>query len=191
MKRFFAIALCALMLLPTLTSCSPPPEVDEVRDEIAALIEASHEINDIFYGEGLPVDTSLSSGYEKFHCVSASSPYRSLAEIKVAAEKVYSAEYMSAIYDMMFSGHYDSVSGSVQQARYWETNGKLLQLKECDVLLTGEHRTYDYSTMKIVKPSRADYIKFEIMSEKNGEQMLVKLSAVLTENGWRLDSPTY
>ena len=179
------------MLLPTLTSCSQPPKVEDVRDEIAALIEASHEINDIFYGEGLPVDTTLSSGYEKFHVVSASSPYRSLSEIRTAAEKVYSAEYMSAIYEMMFSGHYDSVSGSIQQARYWETNGNLLKLIDSTVYLTGEPRSYDYSTMKIVKPSRADYIKFEIMSEKNGEQLLVRLSAVLTENGWRLDSPTY
>lgn len=191
MKRLFAIILCALMLLPVLTSCSQPPKVEDVRDEIAALIEASHEINEIFYGEGLPTDTSINSGYEKFHVVSATSPYRTLAEIKAASEKVYSAEYMSAIYEMMFSGHYDSVSGSVQQARYWENKGKLLKLIDSTVYLTGEHRTYDYSTMKIVKPSRADYIKFEIMSEKNGEQMLVRLSAVLTDKGWRLDSPTY
>lgn len=191
MKKLFAILLCLLMTLPALVSCSNPPAVEDVRDEIAALIEASHEINDIFYGEGLPVDTSIDSGYEKFNCVSATSPYRTLAAIKNAAEKVYSTEYMAAIYEMMFSGHYDSVSGSVQQARYWETNGKLLKHKEATVYLTGDHRTYDYSTMKIVKPSSADYIKFEIMSEKNGEQMLVRLSAVLTENGWRLDSPTY
>lgn len=62
MKKFLifaALACAALSVL--LTSCgNEAPELDEVRETFVSLIEASREVNDIFFGEGLPT-------YERFY----------------------------------------------------------------------------------------------------------------------------
>lgn len=58
------VCLCAL-LLSVFPACSKnaAPEIGEVRDTFASLIEASAGINDIFFGPGLPVyDRETSSG---------------------------------------------------------------------------------------------------------------------------------
>ncbi len=58
MKKYIikAIALCLVLVIGAslFTSCSKPPELDSVKDEFVALIEASVEVNNIFFGEGLP-----------------------------------------------------------------------------------------------------------------------------------------
>ena len=58
MKKYIikSIALCLALIaaVPFFTSCSNPPELDSVKDEFIALIEASVEVNNIFFGEGLP-----------------------------------------------------------------------------------------------------------------------------------------
>ena len=58
MKRFFirSISLCLALIaaVPFFTSCSRPPELDSVKDTFVALIEKSVEVNNIFFGEGLP-----------------------------------------------------------------------------------------------------------------------------------------
>lgn len=47
-----ALLLTALMLM---ASCgNGAPDISEVKDDFIALIDASREVNDIFFGEGLP-----------------------------------------------------------------------------------------------------------------------------------------
>ncbi len=53
MKKIICLCLCLLMLIPSLASCSRPPEYAEIEGRLKELIEASHEINGIFWGEGL------------------------------------------------------------------------------------------------------------------------------------------
>lgn len=53
LQSVFLILLCFCMLLPVLSSCSKPPELSEISDRLRELVEASYEINMIFYGEGL------------------------------------------------------------------------------------------------------------------------------------------
>ena len=57
MKKLIKIAVCLLSLViltGNMVACSNPPELDDVKDEFVALIEASVEVNNIFFGEGLP-----------------------------------------------------------------------------------------------------------------------------------------
>ena len=52
--NLLAALAAILLLLPTvLTACGKAPTLDEVYDDFSALIEASYEINDIIFGEGL------------------------------------------------------------------------------------------------------------------------------------------
>ncbi len=53
MKKIFCLLLCLLMLIPTLASCSKPPEYAELEGRLRELCAASVEINQIFFGEGL------------------------------------------------------------------------------------------------------------------------------------------
>ncbi len=53
MKKILSICLCAIMLLPLLSSCSKPPEYSEIEERFIELVEASGEVNMIFFGDGL------------------------------------------------------------------------------------------------------------------------------------------
>ena len=46
--------LCLCMLVPSVTSCAKAPEFSEISDRFRELVDASHEINTIFFGAGLP-----------------------------------------------------------------------------------------------------------------------------------------
>lgn len=202
-KRYFAAfaaVLFALVLM--LSSCgSKAPDIDTIRDELSSLIDASAEINEILFGEGLPVYSrdggeeeaaiynDMKESLSAYEVVREDAKYLSIDEIKSAAELVYSEDYLESVYDMAFVGYADETVGTYA-ARYYEWDGWLYKNREYEPVVDGT-RTYDYSTMKLVKPSRGDYINFTVDSELDGEKLTVTLSAVLTENGWRLDSPTY
>ena len=54
MKKIICLALCALFLLPLFSACSKPPKYAEIEERFQALVNASGEINQLFFGEGLP-----------------------------------------------------------------------------------------------------------------------------------------
>ncbi len=53
MKKLLSLLLMGITLLLVLTSCGNTPDIEEVRPRIIELIEASYEINDIFFGDGI------------------------------------------------------------------------------------------------------------------------------------------
>ena len=54
MKKLFSFFLAAILLTLTLTACGGgKPDIEELRPRIIELIEASYEINDIFFGDGI------------------------------------------------------------------------------------------------------------------------------------------
>ena len=55
MKKLFITFICLVLVLSSFTSCSRPPEYAEIEARFRELIEASYEINEIIFGEGLPV----------------------------------------------------------------------------------------------------------------------------------------
>ena len=54
MKKISCLLLCLVTILPVTTSCSKAPEYFEIEERLKELVEASYEINEIFFGEGLP-----------------------------------------------------------------------------------------------------------------------------------------
>ena len=46
-----------LVMLVMLNGCrkSPPPALEDIYDEVVALIEASYDVNDVIFGKGLVV----------------------------------------------------------------------------------------------------------------------------------------
>ena len=276
MKKIFLILLVTAALL--LCSCSSAPALEDIRPRVEQLVNDSHELNDIFFGDGfdtyprveLPTDRPLEydaehdayyllfedeaygemcayydqakkeykyykvyrgdlpaieqqyvysddekqiylcecdyqppkveyvytnddpSGYD---VVRADSEYLSIDEIKQAAEKVFSAEYLELIYSAAFDGvaYVEGASSGVRSARFVEQGGLLRQSNEIDSQLPGL-RVYDFSTMKIVRPSNAKRVNISVDTHLEGETDIlnVNLTFTLGEDGqWYLDSPTY
>lgn len=121
-----------------------------------------------------------------------SDKYIVVNDIKAEAEKVYSATYLMSIYETMFVGYVEQGVNDIIYARYYDSPDGLKMLRESDVWVT-EKRIYDYDSMKIVRPSKANRITIEIDSHLEGssEHLTVRLSLVKQSGEWFLDSPTY
>lgn len=271
--------IVAALFTPALVSCSKAPELGDIYDRVVSLIEASYEINVIFFGDGLPTYPRVTSVYDQtltysekydvyyyvfedekqgrlvmyfdndsgkykfarivkasdvkesdgtpifydeesgvylfateyteqkpeyvyddendiagYNVVRMDAKYTSIDEIKNAAEKVYSNDYLEGVYQAAFEGlSSGSVSrGGVVGARFIEDGYLLRQSTEIKSYITAK-RIYDYSTMKIVRPSNGKYVNITIDSHLEGsdEILNVRLSLILQNGQWYLDTPTY
>lgn len=121
-----------------------------------------------------------------------SDKYLTVSDIKTAAEQVYSKSYLMSIYETMFVGYIESGMTDMIYARYYEGPDGLMILKDADVWVTAK-RIYDYDTMKIVRPSNGKRVTVEMDSHLEGqsETLTVRLSFVLQDGVWYLNSPSY
>ena len=168
-----------------------PYYIDETKQVWCYLLEDYTEPEfEFFYDDEDPVD---------YDYVTDDSAYLSVADIKAAAEQVYSADYLSSIYDSLFVGTAaatDSVDGmSARYIDYADEDGvvTLMQSNTYDALIT-EQRQFDFSTAKMVKPSNREYVNIEIESylpSKPEDRQTVRISMILQDGTWMLDSATY
>ena len=274
-----AVLLAAAMLM---ASCgSQAPDIESVRADFTALIDASREINDIFFGAGLPVyersalggtmsydeasgtyyiyyddpeagmilkyydsaehvnkylsvrtfDGAPEAGYvyskgndyyypteytepEGAAIYDENSPvyydyvrddcaYQSVDDIKAAAEKVYSREYLEDVYPAMFDGIAADGIGLVRARYMADVSGKttfFLKSNEYTPLFS-EQTKYDVSTMRVLRSSKRNRVTVEIEAEGrylDYDTLEIKvakkkkqLTFVRQNNEWRLDTPTY
>ncbi len=177
------------------------PELEDVRDRFIYLVEGSKQINEIFFGDGLPVyvrESDLSEerfiyigqqnkGYEK---VMEVSPYLMLDEMKEAAQRIYSSAYCEQLFESCFDG---VVVDGMTLLEYVEIDEWLYQSTARDTLVENE-RIYLYDTMKIVRPSNKEYINVEIESyliNNPDKKETERLSFAFEDGNWYLDTPTY
>lgn len=196
--------------LLSLSSCSRKPKLEDVYDRVVELIEASYELNNVFFGAGLPVYESDSTYAELLHLyfdfseagdyeiVSEHTKFASESEIKEAAEKVYSTAYLEdVLYPNAFVGYAidDGTGGSAfAYARFYEESNAFYQSTHNENYLKNGTRIYDYSTMKIVSPSKSDAIYVSIESYLPSDPTNIStdpIRLVLQDDGqWYLDSFT-
>ena len=149
----------------------------------AYLLEGySEPIYEYFYQEEDPKDYD----YVKDDC-----PYQLVSHIKAKAERVYSAEYLNGVYHTMFI----SSSMPARYKNYTDSEGEIRLMKSNEYApLISETRKFDLSTAKMVKPSRSDYVNIEIESylpSAPENRTVARISLVLQNGVWMLDSPTY
>ena len=258
MKKLLSLFLSLVLLTLTLSACGGgKPDIDQIKPRIIELIEASYEINDIFFGDGIDridyeaeyqkIIDSYAEGLaaaqkalfeaekkkvlaktseereaaeqaiaeaekeiqkntymftkEEFlaqydtdltYTMTRSDKYLTVADIKNAAEQVYSKSYLMSIYETMFVGYIDSGLTDMIYARYYDGNEGLMILKDADVWITAK-RIYDYDSMQIVRPSSGSKITVLIDSHLEGETEIlpVRLSFVMQDGEWYLNSPSY
>ena len=139
----FLALLSVVFCAPTLTSCSRPPELTEVKDELVALLEGSYAINDILFGAGLVTEydesgivdeyTEEIQNFESYYSddqifyyfyspvvektEDGEVQYTSIASIKAAAEKIYSEDFLRKVYIQAFEGETVTVNGKVKTVK--------------------------------------------------------------------------
>lgn len=199
---------CALMVLciafTSLCACSKSkaPKLNEVKERFSYLLDNSYEINEMLWGDGLPTivygsdedkehkiyDEKTFDGYEY---IRDDCKYKTIEQIKTDAEKIYSKSYLKNIYVQIFDG-YTLDSEHYNLAKYIEnTKGFFCYSLDEDLV---DKLVFDHSTMKIVNPSRADYVNVEISAapENNPSATFkMKVSFILEDGEWYLDSPSF
>ncbi len=203
--RITALAVAIIIAAAMGVSCGVDYTDEEIKEKAESLIERSFDLNDIYFGKGLPVSEKDSDEAQKFAeengfdlgnvqflPVTDESAYSSIDEIKKATAKVYSESYCEYLFSMAFEG-YSSEDGSLAvYARYMEDDSGTLtvriDLHENDL----PNRTYDYSSMKV--KSRKDtsvVVTMDSYLDGKKEENPVSFTLVKDEKGWRLDTPTY
>ena len=209
MKRIGRIFLILLILLTVImSSCcdagrEPAPEMDEVYDRLVQVIEASHEVNVLLFGAGLPVYPRGDAEDELVHryygvadngqqFVTPYAKYASIAEMQAAIAAVYSTEYRESLYESLFTGYAADEMSVIMPARFSEDDRFLYMSKYVDPLVDGV-RVYDYASMETVSYSHSSRLRVSINSyteDRPEEWKRVYLSFVYENGDWYLDSPS-
>lgn len=211
MKKIVVTVLTVLMLIsliPTVSGCASVPAVEEIYDRVVFLVEESYELNALFYGCGLPVWEEDSEYVEFMHLyyglnsaqsyemITQNAKFYSVDEIKQAAEKIYSKDYLNdVLYKTAFDGYAieDGAGGAVVGvSRYYENEGYFWQAKNHKVFYTAM-RIYDYSTMQVHALGRGDacVVTMDSWLEDTPEKVEnVEIPLVLQDGKWFLDNFT-
>lgn len=183
---YLLLIITVLSLCVCFTSCSRVDDV-EAKSIVTRLVQASYELNIIFYGEGLETDGDMDSTYS---WVSENAKYKTKDALVKKTKEIYSNDYSNDMIDVAFGSNV----GSYESARYRSTYDKSLLLKKNSEYLKNEEiATYDFKSIQILKNSRT-FIVANIMTNNFGENnKWVEITLIYddTVEDWRLDSATY
>lgn len=211
MKKIISFVLAATLLslcAVSFSSCAVPA-LEDVYDRVVSLVEASYEINAIFYGVGMPVYQSDSEYVQNKHLyydynqteyyeyVTEYAKYPSEDAVMRAAQKVYSKGFLEDVLAVSaFTGYAieDGIGGTlIARARYVEDNDWFCQSTDPTNTRYTAMRVYDYSTMQVHSLGRSDActVTMESWLEATPSQVqTVEIYLIQQDGEWFLDSFT-
>ena len=210
-KKTTAAALALLLALCALSSCSHKHTADELRPVLAELLPKAAEINEIYFGAGLPTtrdENAVRAFYETFDTdiaaisytpVDPKCGYASVDDIRAATLEVFTDSYAETLFDRAFTGISDTFDegksteyrATALYAMYLEQDGFLTKRVDVGMDSIPLGRTYDLDSLTVLRENSAG-VEVRLSSFVDGEPSVdVELWLVEGENGWRLDSPTY
>lgn len=193
MKKIISVFLTLAVLSACLCACSPHSN-DDIAAAAKDLIEKSYEINEIYYGKGLPYTEDIIIGIATEYALvdSEACGYSTIEDLKKAAAAVYSADYCEHLFKVAFEGLSTEELETVSFARYLEDFGyQLTILKEAAEKGLELNRTYDLSTLTVEKCQR-NTATVSVTSLVDGvEDEVITITMVFEADGWRLNTPTY
>ncbi len=210
MKKYLTIVAFILVFLLVLTSCSQTHDEAEIKDALRDLLPKAAELNEIYFGEGLPIASdreiieaffaTFDSDIESinYHPVDPACGYSSEDDIRRATLEVFTPEYSEYLFERAFVGITATVSegtdGETKQnaiyAMYLMQSDTLtvrLDLADDSIPLG---REYDVDSALITRQKK-DSVTVTVPSTLDGVPLDIELRLVRTDSGWRLDSPTY
>ena len=102
----------AFAMMLTAASCFKPKPIEvsdeEIREVLTHLLASAEELNEIYYGEGLPT-RALDEGNEGavYLEISDEAKYRTAEELRVATFEVFSNDIATNMYTMGVQGYYN------------------------------------------------------------------------------------
>lgn len=186
MKRICVILLAAAMLLP-MAGCGMKLHTLTDAEAAAILREKGPEaraLTDFFYGSPpLSGEIEIDPAWTTAHYFPLAADYRfqTEAQVREAAEKVYTAEFLGPVYAYCFDGSDDFTS------RYGEYEGRLT----LDVTKPafGQMPTLDYGSARVVKGTRFT-CRAEVTAD-NGKKYEIDFSYDKELGDWKFDSLVY
>lgn len=155
-------------------------------------IEYTEKEYDFYYTESSP------AGYDY---VKFDSEISSIAQIKELAESVYSKAYLEdVVYETLFIGAVspEGVELDSLNARYTEYDdtelGTVLMKSNDYEKVSSEKRIFKYDTAEMVRPSNKNTVNvtMDTYLESAPDQIVsVRLTLIMQDGEWYLDSPTY
>ncbi|MBO5111327.1 MAG: hypothetical protein J6D21_11510 [Clostridia bacterium] len=185
LRRAIALFLCLLLLAP-LTACGKTLTDEEALAILRERIEASYELNEIYFGAGLRTDPYEDNGEAfQYVFVAIDEKYQSVDDLKAATEAVFSATVCGKLYEKAFTGVDDGQV--ILYARYVEQGGILT----ADVKYQGipTARDFLFETAKILE-NTANYVVFEIERAEHDKPVRIEMTRA-ADGRWLLNSYTY
>lgn len=211
-KALFLIIFSVISIIFTLSaaSCGEKVDMDEVKAALSELLPKSEELNVIYFGEGLPISDDreqVEKFYNSFdsdikainyHPVAEDCGYSNETDIRNATLEVFTENYSEYLFERAFKGisavlnegSEDEHTVTATYALYIEMDGILTVRMDMGDEAMELGREYDVSGAELVS-CRGGVVTVSVPSTMNGVASDIELRLVKTENGWRLDSPTY
>lgn len=183
-KTVLCLVLCALLLVP-LAACGQTITDEEALAILRERIEASYELNEIYFGDGLRTDPYENNGEAfQYVFVAIDEKYQNIEDLKAATEAVFSADVCESLYEKGFTGFDDGLV--IVYARYIEQGGVL----SADVKYKGINTAEDFlfDTAKVEKNTK-NYVVFSI-ERGDGSTVRVELTRS-ADDRWLLNCYTY
>ncbi len=137
---------------------------------------------------------------DNYDFVRHDSGYLTADDIKAKAESVYSKDYLdTSVYVALFTGAVANGNLSGFSARYIEYGDTiegdvyLMMSNEYEPLIA-ETRKFDFSTARVVKPGSKKLVNIEVetyLESKPDQRVTVRVTMVMQDGQWYLDSGTY
>ncbi len=176
LKNKILFILCLVMTV-ILCSCGGSMTDETVRAELERLLPLSYEMNEIFWGEGLPFTDDGTNN--RYMTVTEESKYQTIDEILNKASEVFSDGYLEEIKDAIFTDSDDI------DPRYLEINGVL----KVDKLNKGFNVQGNIKIdSAVIKKQNRGMVVVTAEYEDGGE---TEITLILDEGKWYLNSPTY
>lgn len=171
-----------------LFACSSEISDEEVRVILLNLVPRSQQLNGIFWGNGIKLEDEeavpmVTVTTAQYYRTTQNSPFKSTGDIKAAAEKVFSRDYLQSVYTIMFEG-----SGDISP-RFADNEDGQLTMDIC-------FKVYDLNTeifpeTAVVKETGAGLIRAEVDCKTKGTPGKMNILLRQQDGVWLIDSPTY
>lgn len=201
MKKFLVLALSLVLIAIGFSSCEKPAADEEILSSARTLVADAAQINDIFYGEGIPYAMGNDGSGGSIGNYSPADPLylekigvKTVEDLKKMTSKVYSEGVCNVIFETKLS----SVSDGTVYAGYAEyielpNAGLSVYVKRLDYI--NAECEYKTDTLKILeKSSDTATLSVEVTLTNRGQtqEKVKEFKMIKTEDGeWLLDSMTY
>lgn len=199
MKRIILFVMSVCLLITAFgcaVSIEKPLKIteEEALEVLSELVPASYDINVMFFGDGLPStdeEEYVDTNYVPVD--TGKSPYASIISMKVAAERIFSKNYLKNVYVVMFEGtkstDSDGLLDNNMSPRYKEIASELC--------IDASYEPYNIlgrlsvESVTIVKKT-SSYVSIDAKClDENGAEINKRFFLTLENGVWLLDGPTY